>query len=158
MQNCRFGVTGKPLHHTCQSDNEHLISAAVPIGIQQNATFILIISALPNRSDLHADENGVWKMTGCRPKYYSIVKDENGRVVEMERVHDQAILMLVSKEDHTSFPRISGITRTSCPSNLEREWTSGSHLYFSTTRMTANLPSSKRAQSSRLHKRDSNMD
>ena len=29
-------------------------------------------------------------MTGCRPKYYSIVKDENGRVAELQRVHDQS--------------------------------------------------------------------
>lgn len=27
-------------------------------------------------------------MTGCRPKYYSIVKDENARVVEMESHSD----------------------------------------------------------------------
>ena len=79
-----------PFLFNCQSDNEHLISTVVPTGIQQNATFVLNISALANRSDLCADENGVWKMTGCRPKYYSIVKDENGRVVEMERVHGQS--------------------------------------------------------------------
>ena len=74
----------------CQSDNGQLISTAVPTRIQQNATFVLDIVALPNRSDLYADENGAWKMTGCRHKYYSIVKDESGRVAELERVHDQS--------------------------------------------------------------------
>ena len=77
-----------PFLFNCQSDNGHLISTALPAGIQQNATFVLDISTLANRSDLYADENGAWKMTGCRPKYYSIVEDENGRVAELERVHD----------------------------------------------------------------------
>lgn len=79
-----------PFLFKCQSDNGQLISTAVPTRIQQNATFVLDITALPNRSDLYADTNGAWKMTGCRPKYYSIVKDENGRVTELERVHDQS--------------------------------------------------------------------
>ncbi|CAH3126511.1 unnamed protein product [Porites lobata] len=57
-----------------------MISTSVPTRIQQNATFVLDISALGNRADLYADENGVWKMTGCRPKYYTIDRDENGRV------------------------------------------------------------------------------
>ena len=79
-----------PFLFNCQSDNGHLISTALPAGIQQNATFVVDISRLENRSDLYADENGAWKMTGCRPKYYSIDKDENGRVAELERVHDHS--------------------------------------------------------------------
>ena len=79
-----------PFLFNCKSDNGDLISTALPAGIQQNATFALDISTLGNRSDLYADENGAWKMTGCRPKYYSIVKDENGRVAELERVHDHS--------------------------------------------------------------------
>ena len=79
-----------PFLFNCQSDNGHLIGTALPAGIQQNATFVLDISTLGNRSDLYADENRAWKMTGCRPKYYSIVKDENGRVAELERGHDHS--------------------------------------------------------------------
>ena len=78
-----------PFLFNCQSDNEDMISTSVPTRIQQNATFVLDISALGNRADLYADENGVWKMTGCRPKYYTIDRDENGRVVEMERVRNE---------------------------------------------------------------------
>lgn len=50
--------------------------------------FVLDIIVLLNRLDLYVDINGVWKMIGCRFKYYSIVKDENGRVIELERVYD----------------------------------------------------------------------
>ena len=61
-----------PFLFNCQSDNEDMISTSVPTRIQQNVTFVLDISALGNKADLYADENGVWKMTGCRSKYYTI--------------------------------------------------------------------------------------
>ena len=31
----------------------------------------------------------VWRMTGCKTKYYTIDRDENGRVIELERVRNQ---------------------------------------------------------------------
>lgn len=43
-------------------------------------------------------EDGAWKMTDCRPKYYSIVKDEDWSVAELERVQDQSKLWLCCPE------------------------------------------------------------
>lgn len=87
-----------PFLFNCQRDNERLISTSVPTGNQQNATFVLDIRAWANTSELYADENGAWKMTGCRPKHYTIVKDEDGRVAELERVQDQSKLWLCCPE------------------------------------------------------------
>ena len=56
----------------CEEENPTIISKAVPIGIQDNATFVLSADTLENRKDLFSDENGSWTMTGCKAKFYSI--------------------------------------------------------------------------------------
>ena len=82
-------------------------------------------------------------MTGCRPKYYSIVKDEDGSVAELESSRSEQIVTLLSGKEHTRVPCLSGTTRPLCRSNMERTLISGSDLYFSTINLTANLPSSE---------------
>lgn len=74
----------------CQDENPYLISKAVPIGYQDNGTFVLNIDALQHRKDLYSDENGSWVMTGCKAKLYTIIRDEEGKVAELEKVNTQA--------------------------------------------------------------------
>lgn len=74
----------------CQDENPYLISKAVPIGYQDNGTFVLNIDALQHRKDLYSDENGSWVMTGCKAEFYTITRDEEGKVAELEKVNTQA--------------------------------------------------------------------
>ena len=39
---------------------------------------------------MFSDENGSWTMTGCKAKFYSIERDENGKLVELDQVNGQA--------------------------------------------------------------------
>lgn len=55
-----------PLLMNMREDSPNLVSTAVPMGVQQNASFIVDLDALPNRKDLFSDDNGSWKMTGAR--------------------------------------------------------------------------------------------
>ena len=79
-----------PFLMNCLEDNPTMISSAVPSGIQDNATFILNLGALGSRKDLYSDDNGSWVMTGCKTKFYIAVKDEEGKVVELEKVNNEA--------------------------------------------------------------------
>ena len=79
-----------PFLMNCQEENPTVISKAVPTGIQDNATFVLSLDALEHRKDLFSDDNGSWNMTGCKAKFYTIIKDEEGKVVELEKVNSQA--------------------------------------------------------------------
>ena len=81
----------------CQDENPYLISKAVPIGYQDNGTFVLNIDALQHRKDLYSDENGSWVMTGCKAKFYTIIRDEEGKVAELEKVNTQAGIALTQK-------------------------------------------------------------
>lgn len=74
----------------CQDENPYLISKAVPIGYQDNEIFVLNIDAMQHRKDLYSDENGSWVMTGCKAKFYTITRDEEGKVAELEKVNTQA--------------------------------------------------------------------
>ena len=74
----------------CEEENPTIISKAIPIGIQDNATFVLSADTLENRKDLFSDENGSWTMTGCKAKLYSIERDGDGKVVELDKVNSQA--------------------------------------------------------------------
>jgi len=64
-----------PVLMNCQEENPTIISKAVPIGIQDNATFVLNLDTLEIRKDLFSDENGWWTMTGCKAKFYNIERD-----------------------------------------------------------------------------------
>ena len=74
-----------PLLMNARDDSPHLVSTAVPMGVQQNASFIVDLDALPNRKDLFSDGNGSWKMTGARLKFFTVNK-EGSRVVRIEKV------------------------------------------------------------------------
>lgn len=76
-----------PLMMNCQDENPYLISKAVPIGYQDNGTFVLNIDALQHRKELYSDENGSRVMTGCKAKFYTIIRDEEGKVAELEKVN-----------------------------------------------------------------------
>ena len=74
----------------CLKENPTMISSAVPSDIQDNTTFILNLGALGNRKDLYSDDNGSWVMTGCKSKFYIVVKNEEDKVVELEKVNNEA--------------------------------------------------------------------
>lgn len=38
------------------------------------------------RKDLFLDDNGLWVMIGCKVKFYIIIRDNGGKVVELEKV------------------------------------------------------------------------
>lgn len=74
-----------PLLMNARDDSPDLVSTAVPMGVQQNASFIVDLDALPNRKDLFSDDNGSWKMTGARLKFFT-VKKEGSKVARIEKV------------------------------------------------------------------------
>ena len=78
-----------PFMMNCQEESATIISKAVPIGIQDNATFVLSLDTLEHRKDLFSDENGSWVMTGCKAKFYTIIRDEGGKVAELEKLNSQ---------------------------------------------------------------------
>ena len=47
-----------PLLMNARDDSPDLVSTAVPVGVQQNASFIVDLDALRNRKDLFSDDNG----------------------------------------------------------------------------------------------------
>ena len=61
-----------PLLMNTRDDSPDLVSTAVPVGVQQNASFIVDLDALCNRKDLFSDDNGSWKMTGARLKFFTV--------------------------------------------------------------------------------------
>ena len=78
-----------PFMMNCQEESATIISKAVPIGIQDNATFVLSLDTLEHRKDLFSDENGSWVMTGCKAKFYTIIRDEGGKVAELKKLNSQ---------------------------------------------------------------------
>ena len=74
-----------PLLMNVREDSPNLVSTAVPMGVQQNASFIVDLDALPNRKNLFSDDNGSWKMTGARLKFFKVNK-EGSQVVSIEKV------------------------------------------------------------------------
>lgn len=74
-----------PFLFNCREDHPGIISEAGPMRIQDNATFALCLYALEHRKDLFLDDNGSWVMTGCKAKFYTIIKDNGGEVVELEK-------------------------------------------------------------------------
>ena len=70
-----------PFLFNCREDNPGIISEAVPMGIRDNATFILCLDTLEHRKDLFSDDNGSWVMTGCKAKFYTIIRGDGGKVV-----------------------------------------------------------------------------
>ena len=74
-----------PLLMNVRDDSPDLVSTAVPMGMKQNASFIVDLDALPNRKDLFSDDNGSWKMTGVRLKFFTGNK-EGRKVVGIEKV------------------------------------------------------------------------
>lgn len=74
-----------PLLVNARDDSPDLVSTAAPMSVQQNASFIIDLDALPNRKDLFSDDNGSWKMTGARLKFFTVNKD-GSKVVRIEKV------------------------------------------------------------------------
>ena len=71
-----------PLLMNAREDSPDLVSTAVPVGVQQNASFIVDLDALRNRKDLLSDDNGSWKMTGAGLKFFTVNK-EGSKVVRI---------------------------------------------------------------------------
>ena len=90
-----------------REDSPNLVSIAVAMAVQQNASFIVDLHALPNRKDLFSDDKGSWKMTGTRLKFFKINK-EGRHVVSIEKVASE-------QEAHISIRRRSYVCK-SCTS------------------------------------------
>lgn len=73
-----------PLLMNAREDSPDVVSTAVPMGVQQNASFIVDLDSLPNCNDLFSDDNGSWKMTGARLKFFKV--HEGSQVVSIEKV------------------------------------------------------------------------
>ena len=95
-----------PLLMNARQDTPSLISTVVAVGVQENASFLIDLDAVPNRKDVLCDGNGAWKMTGCRVKYFQVQK-EGGRVITLEK-------MGTEEEAHTVIRRRSYVCK-SCP-------------------------------------------
>ena len=79
-----------PFLMNCVEEHSNLVSMAVPVGIQDNATFVLDLNALNDRKDLYADDNGSWVMNGCKTKWYTIVKDDERKVTDLIKTDNEA--------------------------------------------------------------------
>ena len=77
-----------PFLLNCQEDNPGIISETAPIEIQDNATFVLCLDTL--EKDLFSDDNASWNMIGHKAKFYTIIRDDGGKVVKLEKVKAQA--------------------------------------------------------------------
>ena len=71
-----------PFMMNCQEESATIISKAVPIGIQDNATFVLSLDTLEHRKDLFSDENGSWVMTGCKGAKWLNLKSSTVKKVQ----------------------------------------------------------------------------
>ena len=87
-----------PFLFNCREDNPGIISEAVPMGIRDNATFILCLDTLEHRKDLFSAYNGSWVMTGCKAKFYTIIRGDGGKVVELEKVNTQTSAAVAVKK------------------------------------------------------------
>lgn len=96
-----------PLLKNAKEDRPDLVSIAVPMGVQENASFIVDLDSLLNYKDLFSDDNGSWKMTGARLKFFRVQK-EGGQVVSIGKVKREG-------EAQESIRRLSCIYK-SCPS------------------------------------------
>ena len=67
-----------PFIMNCQEESPTMISKAVPSGIRENATVALNLNELEHSKDLYSDDNGPREMTGCKAKFYTSIKDEEG--------------------------------------------------------------------------------
>ena len=73
-----------PLLMNAKEDRPDLVSTAIPMGVQESASFIVDLDSLPNCKDLFSDDNGSWKMTGVRLKFFRVQK-EGGQVVSIKK-------------------------------------------------------------------------
>lgn len=67
-----------------KEDRPDLVSTAIPMGVQESASFIVDLDSLPNCKDLFSDDNGSWKMTGVWLKFFRVQK-EGGQVVSIKK-------------------------------------------------------------------------
>lgn len=67
-----------------KEDRPDLVSTAIPMGVQESASFIVDLDSLHNSKDLFSDDNGSWKMTGVRLKFFRVRK-EGGQVVSIKK-------------------------------------------------------------------------
>ena len=95
-----------PLLMNTRQDRPDLVSTAIPMGVKENASFIVDLDSLPNRKNLFSDDNGSWKMTGTRLKFSRVQKD-GSQVASIEKV-------AAEQDSHISIRR-SYICK-SCPS------------------------------------------
>ena len=73
-----------PLLMNAKEDRPDLVSTAIPMGVQESASFIVDLDSLPNCKDLFSDDNGSWKMTGVWLKFFRVQK-EGGQVVSIKK-------------------------------------------------------------------------
>lgn len=78
-------IEAAPLLNNAKEDRPDLVSIAVPMSVQENASFIVDLDSLPNCKDLFSDDNGSWKTTGARLKFFRVQK-EGGQVVSIGKV------------------------------------------------------------------------
>ena len=74
-----------PLLMNARQDTPSLNSTVVAVGVQENASFLIDLDALPNCKDVLCYGNGACKMTGCRVNYFQVQK-EGGRVITLEKM------------------------------------------------------------------------
>lgn len=119
-----------PFLFNCQEDNPSIISNAVPIGIQDNATFVLCLDTLEHRKDLFSDDNGSWDTTGCKAKFYTIIRDDGGKVVELEKVNTQASADVAVRRRTYTCSSYTSYHKTIVSIELQKMLKNGSHLCF----------------------------
>ena len=122
-----------PFLLNCQEDNPGIMSETAPIEIQDNATFVLCLDTL--EKNLFSDDNASWNMIGHKAKFYTIIRDDGGKVVELEKVKARAS---ADFEVRRTVPPTRHIIKQLCPSNLQKILKNDSYLCFSITILMVN--------------------
>ena len=90
-----------PFLMNCKKDHPMSISSAVPLRIQENATFVVNLESLDARKDLYADDNGAWKMNGVKTKWFAILRDNGGRVTQLDKTSRASADVAVKRRTYT---------------------------------------------------------
>ena len=77
-------------------------------------------------------------MTGCKTKYYTIIRGDGGKVVELEKVNSQASADVAVKKELTRVLPTRHIIKQLCPLNLQKILKNDSHFCFLITILMVN--------------------
>ena len=57
-----------------------------PVGVQTNCCFLVNIKKLKDPADIRADDLGTWKHNGRRTSYVKVLRDNDGKIVEVTKL------------------------------------------------------------------------